>query len=458
MRDHRVLLRLASTSSRNMHQREEGLMTTTDEQRATSMGERAPVPTDAERLVALRSMKRVATGLLVIAAVVFAISFSLQEQVPWLAYVRAAAEGAMVGAIADWFAVTALFRHPLGIPIPHTAIIPTRKNEIGATLGAFVENEFLSDDVVLGKLRSIGISRRLGGWLAAPGNADRLTAEASVAARGVMTLLGDDDVEDVIEKLARRHLFEPEWGPAIGRMGERLVAADQQRAAVDALFEKAEEWLEAHPEAIGGLVSGRMPRWMPDFVERIVDERAHKEVVKFIRAVREDPAHPMRETIDRYLADLADDLQHDPLMIGRLEQLKVDLLESPRVREFAGEVWASVKDTLDGALVDPDSDLRQGFRSAVVEVGIRLSNDPELAAKVDEWVTDAAAYVVRNYRGEIAGVITETVERWDPRETTEKLELQVGRDLQFIRINGTVVGALAGLAIYSIATGLQSLI
>jgi uncharacterized membrane-anchored protein YjiN (DUF445 family) len=430
-------------------------MTTIDEQRTTSAGERAPVPTDAERLVALRGMKRVAAGLLIVAAVVFAISFALQDEVPWLAYVRAAAEGAMVGAIADWFAVTALFRHPLGIPIPHTAIIPTRKNEIGATLGAFVEHEFLSDDVVLGKLRSIGIARRLGGWLAVPENADRLTAEASVAARGVMTLLGDDDVEDVIEKLARRHLFEPEWGPALGRMGERLVAADQQRAAVDAMFEKAEEWLEAHPEAIGGLVSGRMPRWMPDFVERIVDERAHKEVVKFVRAVREDPAHPMRETIDRYLAD---DLQHDPLMIGRLEQLKVDLLASPRVREFAGEVWASVKDTLDGALVDPDSDLRQGFRSAIVEVGIRLSSDAELAAKVDEWVTDAAAYVVRNYRGEIAGVITETVERWDPRETTEKLELQVGRDLQFIRINGTVVGALAGLAIYSIAMGVQALL
>ena len=127
------------------------------------------------------------------------------------------------------------------------------------------------------------------------------------------------------------------------------------------------------------------------------------------------------------------------------------------MREFAGEVWTSVKDTLETALGDPDSELRQGFRSAVVEVGIRLSTDAELAAKVDEWVTDAAAYVVRNYRHEIAGVITETVERWDPKETTEKLELQVGRDLQFIRINGTVVGALAGLAIYTVATGIRSL-
>src|SRR5215218_4575355 len=191
-------------------------MTTIDEQRTSSTGERAPVPTDA-----------------------------------------------------DWLAVTALFRHPLGIPIPYTAIIPTRKNEIGATLGAFVEHEFLSDDVVLGKLRSIGISRRLGGWLAAAENADRLTAEASVAARGVLTLLGDDDVEDVIERLARRHLFEPEWGPAIGRIGSRLVAADQQRAAVDVVLEKAEEWLALHPEAFESMVSDRLPRWVPGFLDRM---------------------------------------------------------------------------------------------------------------------------------------------------------------------------------------------
>ncbi|AWB94451.1 DUF445 domain-containing protein [Agromyces badenianii] len=424
----------------------------------TTIDERRAVPTDAERLVALRRMKRVAAGLLLVAAVVFAVSFALQDEVPWLGYVRAAAEGAMVGAIADWFAVTALFRYPLGIRIPHTAIIPNRKDEIGASLGAFVENEFLSDEVVLGKLRSIGIARRLGGWLATPANAERLTAEASVAARGVLTLLGDDDVEDVIERLARRHLFEPEWAPAIGRVGARLVAADQQRAAVDVVLEKTEAWLEAHPEAFGSMISDRLPRWLPGFVDRLVDDRASREVLGLVRAVRTDDGHPLRVAIDRYLAELADALQHDPAMIARVETLKVELLESPRVREFAGEVWASVKSTLDTALADPTSELRAGLSSAVVEVGARLVADEGLAAKVDTWMTDAAAYVVRSYRHEIAGVITETVERWDPRETTEKLELQVGRDLQFIRINGTVVGALAGLAIFTIATALHTLV
>ena len=240
-------------------------------------------------------------------------------------------------------------------------------------------------------------------------------------------------------------------------MGARLVAADQQRAAIDVVIEKAEEWLESHPEAFGSMVSGRLPRWLPGFVDRFVDDRAHREVVAFVRAVRDDPRHPLRDAVDRWLAELTTDLQHDPVVIARVEQLKADLLDSPRVREFAGEVWASVKETLEAALADPDSELLAGLRSAVIEVGTRLSRDDELAGKVDEWVTDAAAYVVRSYRHEIAGVITETVERWDPRETTEKIELQVGRDLQFIRINGTVVGALAGLAIYSVATGIQTL-
>ncbi|WP_353808413.1 DUF445 domain-containing protein [Agromyces sp. SYSU T00194] len=415
-------------------------------------------PTDAERRAALRRMQRLATSLLVLAAVVFAFAFALQDEVPWLGYVRAAAEGAMVGAVADWFAVTALFRHPLGLRIPHTAIIPRRKDEIGRTLGDFVELEFLSDEVVLGKVRSIDLARRLGEWLREPANAGRVADEAAVVARGVLTLLADDDVEDVIEQLARRHLFGPEWAPAIGRVGARLVAADQQRHAVDALIEHATAWLEAHPDAFGSTVSDRLPRWLPGFVDRLVDDRAQREALGLLRAIRDDRDHPFRGAVDRALAELADRFQHDPAMIGRVEELKRDLLESPRVREFAAEAWASVRESLDAALADPTSELREGLRSAVREVGARLADDATLQAKVDGWATDAAAYVVRTYRHEMAAVITETVERWDPRETSEKLELQVGRDLQFIRINGTVVGALAGLAIFTVATLLHGLL
>jgi uncharacterized membrane-anchored protein YjiN (DUF445 family) len=402
-------------------------------------------------------MKRLATGLLVLMAIIFAVAFALQERYPALHYVRAAAEGGMVGALADWFAVTALFRYPLGLRIPHTNIIASRKNEIGTSLGEFVEENFLSESVVRGKLESIGISGRLGSWLGEPDNARRLTDELAVAGGGILDLLDDDDIKDLIEAVAREHLVKPKWGPGIGRVGERLVASGQQEAAVDLLLDTAEGWLIAHPEAFGRAVSARLPGWLPDFVDKVVDDRAYREVVGFVGAVRADPEHPLRLALDQYLAELTHDLQWDPVTIDRAETLKVELLDSPRLREFAGETWDSMKEALAEALGDPQSALRDGIRSTVMDIGSRLAGDPELGAKIDRWIADTVSTAVTSYRHQIAGVIAETVERWDPTETAAKIELQVGKDLQFIRINGTVVGALAGVAIFTVAQALLTL-
>ncbi|QJU52708.1 DUF445 domain-containing protein [Herbiconiux sp. KACC 21604] len=413
---------------------------------------------DLQRRAALRRMKVLATALLVVAAVVFAVAFGLQDQYPWLGYVRAAAEGAMVGALADWFAVTALFRHPLGLRIPHTAIIPNRKDEIGVSLGEFVEQNFLSDEVVRSKLATFSIADRLGTWLADPKNAERASAEGAVVAQGVLRFLSDADVERLIERLARTHLFDREWAPTIGRVGAELVAAGQQRAVVDALVEATETWLTEHPDALGEVVSTRLPRWVPGFAKGLADERAHKELIGVLRAVRDDPEHPLRVAIDGYLVDLTERLQHDPAMAERVEEIKASLLESERMRTFAGRVWEAVKATLTSALADPASELRVGAASALVDVGVRLSADRALSAKIDAWIADAAGYAVQKYRHDLASVISETVQRWDARETTQKIELQVGRDLQFIRINGTVVGAIAGLAIYAIATGVHAVV
>ena len=414
-------------------------------------------PADAARLRALIGMKRLAGALLLLMAVIFALSFSLQDRYPWLEYVRAAAEGGMVGAIADWFAVTALFRYPLGLRIPHTNIIASRKNEIGASLGEFVETNFLSDDVVRGKLASIGISRRLGHWLGEPANARRLTDELAVAGQGVLTLLGDDAVQNLIESLAREHLVRPQWAPSLGRVGQRLVDAGQQHAAVDLLLDRADAWLRDHPEAFGRAVSRRLPQWMPGFVDKLVDDRAYREVLGFVATARAEPDHPVRVAIDRYLDEVMQDLQHEDVMIARVESVKVDLLDSARLREFAGETWDSVKASLAEALADPQSPLRTGIESTVADFGARLSADPVLGARIDLWLSDSASHLVQNYRHEIAGVITETVERWDAAETAAKIELQVGRDLQFIRINGTVVGALAGLTIFTVAHAVATL-
>ncbi|WP_314651072.1 DUF445 domain-containing protein [uncultured Microbacterium sp.] len=411
-------------------------------------------PADQVRLRALRRMKAVALGALVFMAVVFVVAFAFQGRVGWLGYVRAAAEGGMVGALADWFAVTALFRRPLGLPIPHTAIIPNRKDEIGRTLGEFIETNFLAADVVRTKLASTAIARRAGEWLREETHAERVASEGATIATAVLNALSDDDVRDLISDLAREHLLTPEWGPPAGAWLGKIVEADAHRGAVDLAVETIGHWLDANEESFRGLISRRLPSWLPRLAHRFVDDTVYSEAVKFVRAVQADPAHPARVAIDGYLERLADNLQHDPATREKLESAKASLFDSPRVGALAAEAWNTAKNGLLAALADPQSGLRRRAARALQEVGERLTTDEALQRRVDTWVSDAAVFLVDRYRHDIASIITDTVERWDPAETTEKIELMVGRDLQYIRLNGTVVGALAGLAIFTIAHAL----
>ena len=406
---------------------------------------------DAEKAAALRRMKLVALGLLVVMAVIFVFAFALQKEYPWLQYVRAAAEGGMVGALADWFAVTALFKYPMGIKIPHTAIIPRRKDQIGASLGEFVETNFLSEQVVQEKLASVNIARRAGEWLATPAGADRVAKEGAALIRGIFKVLNDDDVQAVIEGMVRKHLLAPPWGPPVGKMAERIFHDGHHHKLVDLLVDRAADWVDDNHDTVTHLVSDRSPTWVPQFVDGLVGDKVYVEILKFVRAVQADPNHQVRQSIDKYLNDLAQDLQHDPAMIARAEDIKAQVLGDPEVRELASRTWGTVKSALLGAVDDPDSELTIKFKAAVRDFGSRLVSDPELAGKVNTWIGDAAGYLVRTYRSDIAGVITDTVARWDAEETSQKIELQVGKDLQFIRINGTVVGSLAGLAIFTVA-------
>ncbi|MFF1252059.1 DUF445 domain-containing protein [Pseudarthrobacter sp. NPDC058329] len=406
---------------------------------------------DAEKAAALRKMKLVALGLLIAMAVIFVFAFALQKEYPWLQYVRAAAEGGMVGALADWFAVTALFKYPMGIKIPHTAIIPRRKDQIGASLGEFVETNFLSEQVVQEKLASVNIARRAGEWLATPAGAERVAKEGAAVIRGAFKVLNDDDVQAVIEGMVRKHLLTPPWGPPVGRMAERIFHDGHHHKLVDLLVDRAADWVDDNHDTVTHLVSDRSPTWVPQFVDGLVGDKVYVEILKFVRAVQADPNHEVRQSIDKYLNDLAQDLQHDPAMIARAEDIKAQVLGDPEVRELASRTWGTVKNALLGAVDDPDSELTIKFKAAVRDFGSRLVNDPELAGKVNAWIGDAAGYLVRTYRSDIAGVITDTVARWDAEETSQKIELQVGKDLQFIRINGTVVGSLAGLTIFTVA-------
>lgn len=411
-----------------------------------------PPHPDVAKAAALRRMKNIALGLLVFMAVVFCFAFALQPQFPWLAYVRAAAEGGMVGALADWFAVTALFRHPMGIKIPHTAIIPNRKDEIGSSLAEFVETNFLSEEVVAQKLANTQIAEKVGAWLAGPENARRVTTEGAAALRGAIAVLKDDDVKDVIESLVRKHLLDPPWGPPIGKLAERIFAEGHHHSLVDLLVDRSTTWIRTNHTTVSGLVSDRSPSWVPQFVDGLVGDKIYTELYKFAVAVRDNPNHEVRQQLDGYLQELAQELQHDPAMIAKAEGIKAQVLGDPEVRELAGRAWESIKSALTDAADDPNSELRLKFTSAVQEFGARLVSDTELAGKVNTWISNAAGYLVGTYKHEITSLISDTVERWDAAETSQKIELQVGKDLQFIRINGTVVGSLAGLAIFTVAT------
>ncbi len=409
---------------------------------------------DAARRVGLRRMKLVALGFLVGATIVFLACRWVQTQggAPlWVGYLGAAAEAGMVGALADWFAVTALFKHPLGIPIPHTAIIKRKKDQLGEGLGTFVRENFLSAPVVETKLRDAQVPSRLGKWLADSGHAQRVAAEAATVLRVLVELLRDDDVQHVIDRMMMRRIAEPQWGPPVGRVLQTVLAENRQEALIQLLADRAFQWSLNAGVIIQRVVERDSPTWSPRFVDHMVGDRIHRELMDFIDKVRRNPDHELRRSATRFLFEFADDLQHDPSTIARADTIKDQLMARDEVANAAATAWKTIKRLVLEGVDDPSSVLRSRIAETVVRIGESLRDDGELRDKVDDWMVRTAQHLVSQYGVEITAIITETIERWDAEEASRRIELHVGRDLQFIRINGTVVGALAGLVIFAIA-------
>nr|WP_093483415.1 MULTISPECIES: DUF445 domain-containing protein [unclassified Streptomyces] len=408
---------------------------------------------DEERRRAVRRMKTLATGMLLGVALVYVLAkwAGSAGAGGWTGFVAAAAEAGMVGALADWFAVTALFKRPMGLPIPHTAIIPTKKDQLGQSLGDFVGENFLSGEVVRRRLHSVAVGRRLGGWLAEPKNADRVTAEVSTALRGALTVLRDSDVQAVVGEAITRRADAQEIAPGLGGLLERIVAEGGHTRVVDLVVARAHDWLVEHGDSVMTAVSGGAPGWTPRFVDRKVGDRVYKELLRFVTEMRDMPEHPARGAIDRFLRDFADDLQSDPDTRARVERLKAEVLGRSEVQDLIASAWGSVRGMIVAAAEDERSELRLRVRAALLSLGRRLAAEERLQGKVDGWLENAAVYVVTTYQSEITALITDTVAGWDAEHTSKKIEAHIGRDLQFIRINGTVVGALAGLAIYAVS-------
>ncbi|MFD8994729.1 DUF445 domain-containing protein [Streptomyces abikoensis] len=406
---------------------------------------------DEEKRRGVRRMKALATGLLLTVALVYALAKWAQSAGAggWAGYVAAAAEAGMVGALADWFAVTALFRRPMGLPVPHTAIIPTKKDQLGQSLGEFVGENFLSGDVVRVRLRAVGIGSRLGAWLSDPAHADRVTAELATALRGALTVLRDSDVQAVVGEAITRRADAVEIAPGLGATLEKVVADGGHHRVVDLVCVRAHDWLVTHSDSVMSAVTGGAPGWTPRFVDRKVGERVYKELLRFVTETRDMPDHPARGAVDRFLTDFARDLQSDEDTRARVERLKSEVLGRGEVQDVIASVWSSVRAMIVAAAEDERSELRLRTRASILSLGARMTEDERLRRKVDGWLEDAAVYVVTTYRDEITALITDTVAGWDAEHTSRKIEAHIGRDLQFIRINGTVVGALAGLLIYT---------
>jgi uncharacterized membrane-anchored protein YjiN (DUF445 family) len=356
----------------------------------------------------------------------------------------------MVGALADWFAVTALFRHPLGLPIPHTAIIPNRKDQLGRGLGTFVQTNFLASDVLAERLRAVGVARRLGVWLADPEHAHRLSANAGAMIRGLTEVLGDEDIQRALEAGIINRVRRAPAAPLMARVVEAAAAGRHHQALLDTTLSGLSGLLDENRALMRQKLAEQSPWWVPEPIDDRLFRKFFDGVQGFIAEVRRDPEHELRHQLDARVADLAVRLRNDPVLIARGEELKDELLRHPEVQAWLDSLWRTTKESILAVADDPDSDLRRRLDAGLVRAGRSLQEDPALQQKVDGWVERVITYLAEEYGHEIADLIATTVARWDGAEASRRIELQVGRDLQFIRINGTVVGGLAGLIIYSV--------
>ena len=410
----------------------------------------APAPADR-----LRRARRQATGLLfVVAAALVAVTVLTDDDVGWVGYLTAALEAAMVGGLADWFAVTAVFRHPLGLPIPHTAVIPERKDAFGETLGGFVQDQLLTSEAIVERVGAARPAQRAAAWMAQPANAERLAGHVVDASVTVADLLRDDDVHQVIDEVVRTRIDATPLAPLAGRVLELLTDDARHQEVLDVLLKGADGFLRDNRESLRDRFATQAPWWLPGAVEDRVFERLLDGVHQVLHDVAANPHHELRRDFDARVRRFAHELKTSPAMQARGEELKQDLLAQPALRQWTATIWQELKATLRAQADDPASPFRRQLAGAIVSLGTRLQHDPVLAARVDETVVSVVRSVSTQFHDEIAGMVSGTVARWDGREAADHLELLLGPDLQFIRINGTVVGGCAGLGIYAILQAL----
>lgn len=412
-------------------------------------------PDDADRQAQLDRMKRRATGLLVVATAVFGVTRWYESRYPWLGFIRATAEAAMVGGLADWFAVTALFRHPLGLPIPHTAIVAARKDRIGRTLGNFVQYNFLARDVVERRLAAMRIAERAVTWLSEPANARLIARQVALGLARSAEALPDDDARRLIGDGLAARVHATRVAPVLGSVLSFITADSRHQDLLDDALGLIEQSVRENREIIRVKVAEESPWWMPE----VVDERIYLKIVSAIEnllhEVRESPDHPLRAKFHEALVRFTDKLRSSPDVIAKAEALKEEIFSAPVLDEIATSIWRTARTGLvryaDRQPADGESAPPGALERGIVSFAEAMRSNDAMLGELDRFVTDATLTVVEQYRHEVGELIAHTVAAWDPDATSRRIELAIGRDLQFIRINGTLVGGLAGLIIYAVS-------
>jgi uncharacterized membrane-anchored protein YjiN (DUF445 family) len=413
--------------------------------------ERESLETRKRRLAIAR---RRATALLAIVTALFVAVTAYGVHGTLLGYVQAGAEAAMVGGIADWFAVTALFRHPLGLPIPHTAVIVERKDQFAATLGQFVQENFLNADVLTDRIRAAGLAPRIAAWLADEENAARFAGHAADVVVTLAGTLRDEDVQSALTAEMVRAAANLEVAPLAGRAVGVMIAGGHHNVLFNSLVNAADRYLEAHYEDLRERFEAEAPRWLPDMVYRKAYDRLHTRLRERLAAMADDPDDEARQQFEDWIAGLPERLKTSPELLERGESIKREILASEGLRDWTSWLWKNAKETLRTQAADPDSELRRRLAQALAASGRRLAADQALQDSLSRVLESAARRLADQFHDELAGLVTGTIQRWDAAETSTQLELLLGRDLQFIRINGTVVGAGVGLALHAIALAL----
>ena len=405
---------------------------------------------DAELL----KMRRIATALLILMAFLFVAGLHLERNVhPGWGFLVAFAEAGMVGGLADWFAVTALFRHPLGIPIPHTAIIPNNKERLGRTLANFLRTNFLTTRIVARRIRNMDVSGAMGRFLATPGSGEgRMRMGASRLLGDIVESLDDERLGGIAKSAVRTQLEKLDIAPLLGQLLAAMIKERRHLPVLDGIIAWAAKTLEANEHVIRAMVeerAGTIMRWTG------LDDRLANAIVtgleKLLGDMAEDPDHPLREKGEEGLEKLSHNLRHDPELQAKVNLWKQELLRNPAFAKWIDGLWGQGRDALLKAARNPDAALAGSFGEALTKLGGTLQEDARLKRQINQFARRAIVGTTENYGDNIVSLVSETVGGWNAQTITDRVENAVGSDLQFIRINGTLVGGVAGLIIHAIS-------